>query len=65
MLDVAYHYEVRQIRSGYILYRGTSLARAARLLYPGTCWGKGPTPATATKHIEVEVRKFQQLEGTR
>jgi len=57
------HYEVRQIRSGSIVYRGKSLAWAAAWLDVGTCYGKGPTPLTAFRQVEAEIRKFREGEN--
>jgi len=54
------YYEVRNIKSGVIVYRGRSFGSAASKLDVGTCYGKGPTPHDASEHAKSEVRKFRE-----
>ena len=52
------YYEVCRIATGFIVYRGTSLTKAATMLDPGTCYGKGPSPREAHEQARAAVHKF-------
>lgn len=55
------HYEVRHIATGMLVYRGTSLTRAATKLEPGTCYGKGPTPREAHEQARAAAYKHGKV----
>jgi len=59
MNEIVCQYEVRWIWSGFVAYRGPSLAAAATALSEGTCYGKGLSPRMASDQAEAEVAKFR------
>lgn len=52
------YYEVRRIATDFLVYQGRSLFKAATMLEPGTCYGKGPTPREAHEQARAAIRQF-------
>ena len=54
------YYEVREIATGYIVYRGKSETSAATKLEPGRCYGKGLSLLEAHQRAGAAVQQFQK-----
>ena len=54
------YYKVREIASGYIVYRGKSETSAATKLEPGRCYGKGLSLLEAHQRAGAAVQQFQK-----
>jgi len=54
------YYEVREIATGFIVYRGKSETSAATKLKPGRCYGKGLSLLEAHQRAGAAVQQFQK-----
>lgn len=54
------YYEVRKIRSSFLIYAGTSMGKAADMLDVGSCYSKGLSAKLAHNRVMSEVARFQK-----
>ncbi len=65
--DLEHHYvfAVARIDTGYVLYAGPSLLRAAMSLDPGTCYAAAESEGTALTLVWELARWFRDRQATR